>query len=345
MNKNNYIEYSPDLDQEIFELLENQPRKSLFWKWQYLQNPTGPRPCPMFILQNKSEGKPEIIAFNGIVPMEVKIGDKLHAAYWSCDTFVKPSFRGQGIGQELTKKKEETFPLLLAFNPTPVNRHNYEKHGWFAYDRISEFYYVLSANSPLEYIKLLNQTLLRIKGYFQHHKVAPNYKYELAPASEVIEELAAKWKHYREQYTNAVERSSEYLNWRYVSHPTAEYRAVVTRDREDNKLHSAVLYRLGKNLRLVDYIGPNDDIGTKIEMVKCLLTFATSAESKVKMLGCITSHRGLAQALSICGFRRVPSTIAVLMKCNLEKYSELNHSQLSNDWFFMGGDSDLESIN
>jgi hypothetical protein len=131
-----------------------------------------------------------------------------------------------------------------------------------------------------------------------------------------------------------IQRSAEYLNWRYVNNPLATYKFITARRRGKLKGY-AVWTRAGEDASVVDVFGENDPA-----MVKGLLSEVIGRLTKS---GVMTLSVWLNEShpwLSWCsemGFRvRDSAPMVCIPARSLTKTVELP----SNRWFLMQGDRD-----
>ena len=92
------------------------------WKWWYRNNYLGYEPL---ILLNKSE----IIGQAGLIPVKIKVENKILPAIWFVDFVVLPKFQGQGFGKILTEAWMKTCPNQITYcNNKSLSI--FKKFGW-----------------------------------------------------------------------------------------------------------------------------------------------------------------------------------------------------------------------
>lgn len=134
------------------------------------------------------------------------------------------------------------------------------------------------------------------------------------------------------QYGICVQRSAEYLNWRYLSNPFCRYELLTAR-RTDNLLGYAVFYEAGQNATPVDLFGINQKDLIR-GLIQSLLELLRQRGLMVVSVPIIESHL-FRPILEQLGFRvREASPIIVYEPGqSLKPREDLN-------WFLMHGDRD-----
>lgn len=242
------VELSERQNLGIF-LEKSLPQKYRFperWEWLYVHNP--------FIKKNKKIPvtialfNSKIVGHNGSMQVAAKILDQKISAEWYIDFVVSPSFRGFKIGNKLIRAaQKETEHLSITLEGTEVSRGIRKKAGavegpivklYYRANRILCLELIKSISSKIENYtgikKELAETILMYSGLikvfgFLYGKYTKKRKNPVSIEKRqnlVLERVELfdnrandLWSKVREQYSFAVERNSDYLNWKYVDQP------------------------------------------------------------------------------------------------------------------------------
>ena len=92
------------------------------WKWWYRLNYLDFEPI-VLISNNKVVGQ------MGIIPVKIKLGNKIVSGVWYIDFAVLPELQGKGAGSKLVKECMKIFPIQMAFCNENALRV-YKKFDW-----------------------------------------------------------------------------------------------------------------------------------------------------------------------------------------------------------------------
>lgn len=273
----------------------------------------------------------QLIGFNGVIPVRVKLGERCIVAAWSCDFVVHPKWRGRGVGASLKRKLQTRVPVLLALGISQQAAKVHSSLGWHAGRGPVQMSYVVKSGSYKEFIKRtlqVMQRMLRWRARVPEHDVVVSEQ----PLLSVLGEIDALWERVEQTYKNVVVRDSAYLRWRYVDHPLMIYSTIAVR--RDGRLEGVGIYwvRPGERCVLADYVGAADDRSVMRAIVDRILTVGQQS----LQINCFTNSPGFLQVLRDFGFsswRTRPVGFSVFS-------SESALPVVDDAWFLMGGDSD-----
>lgn len=235
------------------------PRQKEEWLWEYKNNPFG---SPIIAL---AKDKGRVIAQEALflVPMKYKENYLLGAQ--SVDTMTDPAYRGKGIFKKLVlmtleEGRKRGISLFYGF-PNRNSYHGYvERLGWSDIGRVQRYIRVLNFPHALR-ARLPNPTLASVLGtmavpisslYFRgQSRRDPSFSLDkVTYFDSVIDSFLAPIS---ESFPIMVHRQSDYLNWRYLAHPTESYRAFYIK--EGDEIRGFAVLHLIRSQYLLGSIG------------------------------------------------------------------------------------------
>ena len=192
-DKNNVI----NLFEKVFEKKITQE----FWDWRYGMSPFG-NPIQS-LLWNENE----LVGFYMINPLPMKIQDRIENVLLSMSMMIHPNYQGLGIHiASLAKFTFENaikqgYNLIMSF----PNELSYKLHfgilGWKDFGRIIE--YKKQINTQPNSIEFSNYTVEKIKKFDNETNLI--------------------WNKYQNEHQIMIQRTSDFLNWRFILHPKTPY--------------------------------------------------------------------------------------------------------------------------
>jgi len=186
----------------LFERCFDRPMPAGFWRWRFLDNPAG-----QGLVELAWDGQ-RLVGHYAVTCVPMKIGERVHPTGLSGTTMTDPDYRGQGLFTRLAMRvydrmAEENWAVVWGFP-------NMNSHVGFVRD--------------LGWLDVAEVPVLRAKvSRVSSPKGAPFANQDVSQLNNV-ENLLVDWM---SDQTNAVERSPEYLKWRYLDNPAEEYRMVL----------------------------------------------------------------------------------------------------------------------
>jgi hypothetical protein len=128
-----------------------------------------------------------------------------------------------------------------------------------------------------------------------------------------------------------VERSAEYLNWRYADHPQQQYE-VLTAHRH-GLLEGYLIFQIrGTDANVVDWFGDSADL--RADLVRGLISALQSRESEAIHVPVLASHVFFDELIAL-GFRPRESSPVVFVESKLER---AEGHQANATWRLLDGD-------
>jgi hypothetical protein len=241
------------------------------WEWLNLHNPFVPNdfglPSWIAILNGR------IVGHQGAMLVPMKIGDNTVCAGWGVDTFVSSKARGLGVAKSLSFANQSSHPVFAALEMTDVLRAIRKKLGCQEGPAVSLLYrversfqsplseeihrylvkrfgsrskYVINAAWRLKLLGLVSWgfiSWIRRRG-FQNEFTGELPNTKLVRIERFDSQADALWEAVRTQYILAVERTSKYLNWKYVEQPHMRHQCYYVL--KDGTVQGIVVFRRGE---------------------------------------------------------------------------------------------------
>lgn len=173
--------------------------------WQYRENPAGPARTWL------AKAGTKIAGTCSATPYRVRVKGKIKTGWRMQDLLVEPDYRGLGIHHTFSRLSHEflmksKYPFNFAF-PNERSYPGFVRTGWQAVFRI-----------PL----WIRANLNGVQG-----------KTNAVAIISFDKNTDRIWKAYVNRIDYAVERSADYLNWRYLKNPKSKYFPYVLEEGKD----------------------------------------------------------------------------------------------------------------
>jgi GNAT superfamily N-acetyltransferase len=318
-----------------------------WWRWMYKENPAGNG----WIWLAEDEGK--IVGHEALIPIVVKIGNRIVKVAQAVDLMVHPDYRYQGMFLKLERTalneaEHKGLRITIGFS----NKAAYQGHiklGWFAIGRMSWLIKPLNWVNAIK-LKVKNRFLqvvlatgagLVFNEIFWRIQKAPVIKgFTITQITSFDERFDEFWSRICDQSQIMVVRNKAYLNWRY-STPDANY-SVFAAEKDHRICGYIVLhYKIQNGVKRSTIF---DVMATSEEIVHCLISRAI-AESRQKGMDVILyssiTNKTYHGILKKNGFMPLP----FINSGHFSIYSSspsISKEFLSNpqNWLVQTGDSD-----
>ena len=316
--------YHPGDEEVIVDLLETTfgrwPNFSLdrepidHWKWKYLDNP--------FKVNSTIVGElaGEIVACRHDQPIKLKIGDETLFCNLGSDLAVHPDHRRKGYSKCLSTLSRESkqrygyaFSYFVSSNPMWVQRLEKRQRATHFPHQILNYVRIFDIDLQLEkmpvdgplvkkYGYLSIEVLNKIRNVFSEKIDYPKKNIETL---NVFDEVYQRfWDELVAQYDFIVDRSSSYMNWRYLD-PRAGNFTVLKADDEGFQGYIVLFvnqiiggYPIGF---IVDMLTHRDDIHTAHQLVENAVDYFI--KNSVNIINCLGfKNQHYVKALQMNGF-------------------------------------------
>jgi len=245
---------------EIVALLKHSlgeslmPKSEQYWRWKHLENPFGPSPVLLCW-----EGS-ELIGVRAFMRWEWIQQGQVYRAVRAVDTATHPAHQGKGIFKKLTLALVDYCKqqgVHFVFNtPNQQSKPGYLKMGWEEAGKLPVYGSIQRPFSMMKHFISKTDTQQyeaennAIKYYLQHDKLST---------------LLTDHHHQTKQLTTNI--SAQYLTWRYVDVPVANYVAIG--EEQGEEITGLIIGRIkksrwGRELRITDCFMRGDSNGKEL---------------------------------------------------------------------------------
>jgi hypothetical protein len=239
--------YQPGDEKGIFELWEavypdreyDYKKWICWWHWLNTDNPAGK--SWIWIAEDKNN----IVGQSVIIPVKVKINTDTVIAFQSIDTMTHPDYRRQGMYETLARKvyyEAVKDGANIGYRFPNENSHPIaiNKLDWFDVGTMKYSIKPLNWKNTLK-TRINNPFLCNVGSFggkmldsiistlYRDIKISGLSVEKISSFDHSVDEL---WSRTAEKYPIIVAKSSEYLNWKYVSCPTANYSLYAAKNKD-----------------------------------------------------------------------------------------------------------------
>ncbi|WP_157832408.1 GNAT family N-acetyltransferase [Candidatus Nitrosotenuis chungbukensis] len=215
--------------------------------WQFKKNPFNTFNRVTIVLD---ENENEITSHCGLIPVELKVLNSTRSALWHVSFFTLERYRGQGLGTKLIQYSNNLCDFSMVLNGSDGTKKIYVNTGGkdlgnlnryvglLDKNRVEEFSRITIPKNQLNFVSNLNPDFKRVFNLDQ--------KYEKF------------WEKVKEKFPITVNRTMEYLDWRYLKHPLLDYHFMILE--KNNELVGFTVLRFEdknevlKAIRIVDLV-------------------------------------------------------------------------------------------
>ncbi len=253
------------------------------WTWKFAKNPFGESVIKLMFDDNK------LVGHYAIIPMKVKVQNKVVKAALSVNTATHPDYERQGIfsylAEETYKKcQQEGFGFVYGFPNSKIYQPRIKKVGWKGFGKMTALEKKLEVQMPREMQR----------------------RESIHPVEKFDERVNLLWNKTKKSYSVTVPRTQEFLNWRFAEHPTVEYSKFIFQGGSNEILGYLVLKTYTREDiikgHIVDMLCINQQ-----SIVKDLVNYSYNyfVEREIKNLSCWAPEGSFyAQVLEQEGFTR-----------------------------------------
>jgi hypothetical protein len=166
-----------------------------WFRWKFLDNPNNPGFTSIAVVVDPS-GEP--VAFNGFLPLKVRIGEEIFMTVQGCDGFVSQEHRRRGLFQmtiEFMSRELRDFDLLIGFN-YPESASAAMKAGCFSWGSVSRWLF-----KPAEVWRRCSEGELTLTPC------------GIGELEKIYERWASSSRYFH------ISRDRDYLSWRFERNP------------------------------------------------------------------------------------------------------------------------------
>jgi len=202
-----------------------------FWYWKYFRNPHGEH--MMYVALDGEK----IVGEIGSIPVRVKCGKETFYAAHTCDIAILPKYQKEGTffrlyGEAIKENVSRNILFVYGISIPKTFQISTTLLDFHPVCPIQRWVFILD---PAPYIarKWPFPILVQIAGhlgqFFIRSRLRKHYRNPAGKVAEVFqfdERFDRFWEERKNDSEIMVVRDSDYLNWRYCSHPTGRYKTL-----------------------------------------------------------------------------------------------------------------------
>jgi len=316
----------------------------LRWDWQYRRNPAARRGEPLIWVAREGGS---VIGQYAAMPVVVQVDGREVEAAWGMDVMVAPERQRQGLGEQLFRTWDRNVGAALGLGLTESSLRLFQKLRW------PDLGSVPSLAKPLSRRALRRPTWSRTINRLISALISPWVRLiarprpvteEIRVIKQFDERFTELWSRLAREFSFAVRRDADYLNWKYVQPPHVRYHiaALVRGDRADGYIvYRHVREPLGRTTRLVDLLAsPSDEAGI-LALLRWLDREARAADSD--RIRTYLTHAGFRKLLRKSGYYQTKSAVQLVAKFNAVEMPDTFYAE-ADGWHVTLGDADLDTV-
>lgn len=317
-----------------------------YWNWMYKNNPEN----LMKIWLAEDNGK--IVGHYAVMPVSMKIVDKLQLGTLSINIAVHPAYQGRGIFPTLVKQTynelaEEGIQITISY----PNERSYpifiKKLDWFGIPSLPTLFRPFDLEGLLTrkihnryLVKMVNSLgLLFLKIFFREKKYDLAGKIDVRKVSFFDDRIDEFWKDASKGYKIITVRDKKYLTWRYLENPNYDY--LIYLAEKEGKILGYIVLKLmaidksSKSGMIVDLLTLPDQKDATFTLISKAIEYFKEGEADV--VTCYMQNKHYYGILRKIGFIPLPLKNPKLCA----RFHTANNKTLfstSKNWFITGGD-------
>jgi GNAT superfamily N-acetyltransferase len=320
---------------------DDNPRMSdaRFWDWHFLETPHARVDnLSVWIARSGEEIGGQLAA----TPVVVNLGGERRDAIWILDLIVAPEFRRKGLAKKLIRAAEEFCPLVLGVNTKEqFSTQLLEGLDYKIILNIHRFHKLLYAGNDVHKIAKIGFLRETVNAAFAPFRRRFKKNENVRAVENFDASFDELWAEAETQWTCAVRRDREFLEWQFINQPAKKY-DIISYYEGEKLLGYVVLYFRKPDTGGIIRKAAIADIcyhpNNSKEVVDALLRESLRRAVERRAGGLVTDVLDdlIEERLEKLGFWRVKSPLQFLLK------SPQNQDLLYNpkNWFLTRGDSD-----
>ena len=354
INIREYKESDAEAIVGLFNEVYSASRDIDYWKWQFMENPSGK---PVIIV---AEDDSKIVGQCTLIPNIISIKGEEFFVGESIDAMISEDYRGQGLYEKMALKsydvgKSEAMKMRIGFPTTELYTSLFGEtiDARFVTD-IPLFINIYKMENFLVGIVKLRilakilavPSLLMAKFIYREKKIKIKNQYVIKEIKEFNEEFDLLWDKIKDESPIMKARSSKFLNWRIKDHPQIDYKTFASY--LNDELVGYIILKLEKRKvrknvdltvgTIVDMIGVDDDVVTALYFKAKEYFKSTKTDFVVSWASETTKYR---QLLIDLGFYKTKGGLPFVVK-DLSNDEELaEYIGMETNWYLMPIESDI----
>jgi len=318
--------------------------------WQFKDNPFNRLGKKSIVV---TENNSEISSHLGIFPVDLKVFNTIKSAIWHISFYTLEQYRGVGLGSKALEYSSLFFDFTMVLSGSDGTKKIYLNQGGKSFGDLNRYVGILDKNRLENYIgnKIQkNQISLENKSKLKFDKIEC-----LDNSYDVF------WEKAKNRYPITVNRTKQYLQWRYLEHPMIQYHFMLLKN--NNKILGYAVLRFEDNneelkaVRIVDMIvleNYDDEIIkqiinyciNKIDFIDffCTGNFYKTSFEKNGFFNNLIEDLRIPTVFNPIDLNRRPEINFFYKQSNLNSSYDESFNEINN-WYFVKGDSDQDRAN
>jgi len=234
-----------------------------FFDWQYQHNPYGK--AGKFSFKIADTGG-RFLGFLGFVPYQLMVAGSTHVSAGAlCNFMIRKDCRALGFGSLFIRDMENDFQIIWGTGYNEKTAPMYEKMGWRLMGNVHRYIKVLDSKRMAQFT--YGTEFNGVSPFEDSFCSLPSRRHAVTKTERFGEEIEALGQRLSGKYPIAVERRTDYLNWRYADHPKFRYSILVSR--KGKAVRGYIVFRLERAIeekgsgqylvgRIVDLMASDD---------------------------------------------------------------------------------------
>lgn len=312
--------------------------------WQFQNNPCNENNTKSIAITLNDN---EISSHFGLIPISLKIFNDVKSCCWLVSVFTLNRYRKKGLADKLVKYVSKFFDSLMILSYSEEILRVYLKNGFVSHGDLNRYVGIINKKKLESFINhKITKDNLELKD-----KIKINRIVKLPDNYEIF------WNNVKNQFPITINRTREYLTWRYFDHPLIDYH-FMTLNKNNDMVGYCVLRFEDQNdeltvCRIIDLVikkGFEDEFIQqiinycygKVDFIDyfCTGNFYDYVLTKKNFFNNLKFNFNIPMVFNPIDLKRKPSINFVYKDINLK----LNKDQKDdpNLWYFVKGDSDQD---
>ncbi len=212
------------------------PNRTMY-QWLFDDNPYDPPGGNLMFVMRDMESGGRMIASDGLIPFELKLGDRTVKAAHSVKSMTHPDYKRRGLFRVMTQNSldrggESGIQVVLGFanaNSYPA----YQKFGWTTlfprgvYVFPSDISRKIVAKTHSRILGKLGNLCFRAATDLKRAGLHSLKNFRVQTFDRVPPEAGELWEKYKDRFENLIVRDMTYLRWRYDGRPDRSYQTIL----------------------------------------------------------------------------------------------------------------------
>lgn len=298
----------------------------------------------------------KIIGMLGRIPCKLKVFDNVIDGCFFCNLMIERDYQNQGLGPRLFVDVDKVFDIQMILSYTPNLIPIFQNLGWVEMPHLRRFIKILS----VENCTTLAEKEIPIDGGENYFSIIEENGYSFSEINKLDDRIEEFWAHIKVKYPITIERSIDYLNWRYINHPLLIYHFFIIEKNETIqafivlRIEDSLNYKIG---RIIDFISTDEAekyslyqamnfcLRKKVDLIDYFFTGNFHIESLVKLnFREANEEPYYSIPINFNPINRRKKSINFSFKCNLTLKNTEEFSKIDN-WYLTKGDGDQDRPN